>query len=120
MATYEYRWMDTGESFTSHEYGLEKRWDGIARVYSFAFHRPMQPHFNPGLGIGVTSSAQLSDEMKRRSEQATARTGIPHDFAAGDMRDRDLFPVTMAGLDKTYDAHDASHPMRKVIESVDS
>lgn len=40
----------------------------------------MQEHFNPAAGTHVRTMRQLEDELKRKSEEATLRTGIEHRF----------------------------------------
>lgn len=123
MALYEYRCKACGDFWQSSTYGL----DGepcpcgggmVTRVYSFAFQRDMPPHFNPGMGKYVSSKRALEDDLKRQSEEATARTGVEHSFASADLRDRDIFPVTEEGLQSTYDRHDATSPIRRAIEKV--
>lgn len=131
MALYEYRCKSCGHQFTSTTYGLEREHlhvcrveDGpyveseIVRVYSFAFHRPMQPHFNVGVGQYVSNKTQLEDHLKEKSERDMARNGIPVDYKVADLRDRDIFPVTEDGLQSTYDRRPPEHPVRRAIETV--
>ena len=134
MALYEYRCRECKVRWTSEEYGLDEdathlcdgwlsssnppRLGTIARVYSFSFHREFQPHYNMSVGAPVSSKRQLENDLRRKSEEATARTGVLHDYRHADPRDRDIFPVTHEGLDSTYNAHDPSSPVRRAIESV--
>lgn len=129
MALYEYKCKSCGERFSSSEYGLERlphlcngrntlvRGE-VARVYSFAFHRPMQEHFNVGVGKPISNKRQLDDHLRRKSEADMERTGIPCDYQQADLRDRDIFPVTEDGLKETYDRRPSDHPIRKAIEQV--
>ena len=135
MALYEYRCRSCGETWTDPEYGLEREYrhhckgaavldsgfyesGEIVRVYSFAFHRDFAPHYNYGMGAAVSSKRQLEEELRKKSEEATNRTGVLHDYRSADLRDRDIFPVTDEGLDSTYAAHDPSSPVRRAIETV--
>lgn len=44
----------------------------------------MQSHYNESTGTVVSSKRQHSDDLKRRSEEATLRTGIEHNFVPMD------------------------------------
>lgn len=130
MAVYEYRCVECDVHFvdekhlSSHDLVDVVHWcengkkGQIVRVFSFSFHRPLQPHYNVGLGKYVAGKRQLQDELRRQSEERTERTNISHDFQYADLRDRDIFPVTHDGLQSTYDAHDPSSPVRRAIEKV--
>lgn len=124
MALYEYRCLDCDERFTSSEYGLENNLNPltghrqVVRIYSFAFHRPFDEHYNPSVGSVVRSKRDLNEQLARKSEEITERTGIPHQLAQADLRDRDIFPVTEEGLGDQYNAHDPSSPVRRAIETV--
>lgn len=77
--------------------------DGIMRrVFSFNVQPAMQEHFNPSVGTVVSSKRQHADLLKRQSEAATIRTGIPHNYVPVDPADsRAVFGVTDEGLDAT-------------------
>lgn len=61
----------------------------LARVFSFSV--PADPvgdgYYDNSIGAYVTSERQLHDLNKIRSEEVTARTGIPHDFQARRIED---------------------------------
>lgn len=59
----------------------------MERVLSFAFHRGMSEHYNPTVGRVVKNSRDFHDELKRASEAATIRTGIPHNYQPIDIAD---------------------------------
>lgn len=128
MRMYEYRCLTCGVRFSSPQYGLEEErhecfanvQGTVVRVYSFSFHRPMQPHYNPSAGAPLSNKRDIATALRREEERQFLQTGVEHSYASADLRDRDIFPVTTDGLDTTYDAHDASSPVRRAIESVES
>lgn len=63
---------------------------------------PMPDHYNRSAGTYVTGERQLRDEFKRKSEAATIRTGVEHNFVPIDYSDRKALGVTDQGLDATY------------------
>lgn len=78
--------------------GLEAR-----RVFSdFAFHR-FTPHYSPAVGKPVSSQKEFREDLKRASEEATLRTGMPHDFQPIDIRDHP--PKNMEALEVTHRKH---------------
>ena len=83
----------------------------VNRVYSFTTGKGMPEHYNNAVGEFVSSRTQFYDGLKRKSEEAWARTGLDHDFQPvdpSDMRDPSAHGVTEEGLDATYrQAHDA-------------
>lgn len=74
----------------------------IIKKFSVALHRPMKEHFNLATGRWESSMAGIKERFKKASEEATERTGIPHDFQPVDMRDKEALGVTDEGLDETY------------------
>lgn len=54
---------------------------GILRTYDGGF--------NPTIGGYVPNMRKFKDELKIASEQATLRTGIPHDFKPIDLNDHE-------------------------------
>lgn len=76
----------------------------MKRVWSFSFHRPMPDHFNASTGTYVRNERQFRDELKKMSDEATERTGIPHNYVPVDPMDKEALGVTDEGLDTTYDA----------------
>jgi hypothetical protein len=67
----------------------------------------MPEHFNNAVGEFITGKQQFYDGLKRKSEEAWARTGLDHDFQPidpSDMRDPSAHGVTDEGLEATYRA----------------
>lgn len=98
MATYEYRCEIHGGFLTQHPLGEapevdvcsmcedEGRFAEWPRVFSVgAIMRPMHEHWNPTTGQPVSSMKQFRDQLKQKSEEAEARTGIPTNFEPMDM-----------------------------------
>lgn len=54
------------------------------RIYSDFSFRRFQEHFSPAVGKVVSSEKEFRDDLKKASEQATARTGIEHNFVPMD------------------------------------
>lgn len=74
----------------------------VKRVFSFNVQPSMAEHYNPSVGTVVSSKRQHFDLLKRQSEAATIRTGIPHNYVPVDPADsRAVFGVTDEGLDAT-------------------
>ena len=61
----------------------------------------MHEHFNATVGMPISSNAQFDAELRRKSDEAEARTGIPHKFVRHDPRDAKSFGVTNQGMDST-------------------
>lgn len=76
----------------------------MRRIWSFSFKRPMADHYNPSVGSYVRSEQDFTDKLKAMSDEATERTGIPHNYVPVDPTDRKALGVTDEGLDATYDA----------------
>lgn len=101
---YEYRCLGCGQTIL-HDFALD-RVSGTPccgrvgqRIWSVSFHRPMPPHFNHSVGRYVSNETKFSDALKEKAEEATAKTGIPHDYKPVDIRDRETLGVTEEGLD---------------------
>lgn len=86
------------------------------RVWGFSVAASFQPHFNPTLGVGVSSKSQFESELSRAAELASQPTvnyladGTPvtverpqHNYVPVDMHDKTSLGVTNEGLDATYD-----------------
>ena len=54
--------------------------DEIKRKYSVAVHRPMPTHFNTSVGKEIGSERQFRDELKRKGELESLRTGVDNDY----------------------------------------
>lgn len=73
----------------------------IIPVYQISHPKPMQEHFNPSVGKHISSMQEFREELKVASDEATARTGIVHNFEPIDHREREALGVTEQGLDET-------------------
>lgn len=68
------------------------------------FKMPMPDHYNMSAGQYVSGEKHLRDVFKRKSDEATERTGIPHNFVPVDLRDTERVGITDAtGLGATQD-----------------
>lgn len=101
MPFYEYRDPDSGNTVLSEERGDWLMVDGRRwkRVWGFHMARVWHEHWNPSTGSVVSSRQQFRDDLKRRSEEATERTGIPHNFVEVDITDKKALGVTDEGLE---------------------
>lgn len=73
----------------------------IKKKFSIAVHRPMAEHFNMATGTWESSMAGIREKFRKASDEATERTGIPHNFQPVDLRDKEALGVTDEGLDDT-------------------
>ena len=88
------------------------------RIFSFTMATVMQEHFDVSTGKVVSDPRQLKNEFRRASEEATERTGIPHNFQPVDMSDKAALGVTDEGLKATHDAkvkRGVIEPTKKVM-----
>jgi len=86
----------------------------MGRVYDVPLiQMPMIGHFNPTVGGYVHGKRDLTEQLHIASEQATARTGIPHDFKPIDMRDTDALGVhaTESVDSDNRQRHDSGRPV---------
>ena len=74
----------------------------VVRRASFVFRRGMAPHYNEATGSYVSSNRQFKDELKRKSEEATIRTGMEHNFQPVDVTEAKALGVTDDGLEVTH------------------
>lgn len=75
----------------------------MARRFSqFGFKR-FQEHYSPAVGKVVSSERGFRDDLKRASEEATQRTGIPHSFV----------PVELEGPKEGPGTDEQAREMRK-------
>lgn len=74
----------------------------LRRLFSFSFKPIIHPHYNPSIGKVVSDDSQVRSELSRLSDEATARTGILHNYVPVDLRD-DLSSLGMTeeGLNRT-------------------
>lgn len=116
MPIYTYR---NGDTHTAEVYAerhqkpeLDRRMKGMGfrpDYRSVQIAPVMQAHWNASTGTIVSSPKQFERELKRSSEEATERTGIPHNYVPVDVSDTTALGVTDEGLDATYDAaHDGA------------
>jgi hypothetical protein len=73
------------------------------RRFSFSVLTPIQEHFNLATGTYVSNEQQVKDELKRQSDDLSARTGFNHDFqylSPSDMQDVAARKVTPEGLNE--------------------
>lgn len=73
----------------------------LTRLYIVTLERPMMEHFNPSVGKVISSNRQFDDELKRKSEEQTLRTGIEARYVRHDPADAKALGVTHDGLDST-------------------
>lgn len=79
--------------------------EAMQRLWSApAVHRFVE-HFSQATGQEVGSQRQFREQLKRASEEATIRTGIPHNYVPVDLRDKAATGVTDAGMEATHKAH---------------
>lgn len=117
MPTYEYRCSDdathTRDLHCSPDDALKAVYDkgqmccpcgGVyKRRFSLTFPTMLHEHFNDTVGKPIHSHRQFRDELRRASDHATERTGIPHDYQPIDLHDPIVAPKSDAGMKETHD-----------------
>lgn len=73
----------------------------VRRRVSFSFRRSLAPHFNQSTGNYVSNERDFADQLKRKSEEATLRTGMEHNYVPVDVTDAKALGVTDDGLEVT-------------------
>lgn len=73
----------------------------MVRRASFFYKKPMVEHYNPTVGKHVSTQRQFNDELKRLSDEASAHTGITHNYVPVDLAETKALGVTDEGLDAT-------------------
>lgn len=68
------------------------------RRFSFAIQPSFQDGYTPTTGGYVSSRNDLSEQLKRKSEELTERNGIEHRLVPVDFRDMDACGVTKEGI----------------------
>lgn len=79
----------------------------VKRVWSFTTGKGMPEHYNNAVGQFVTNKRQFYDGLKMKSEEASIRTGMDHNYEPidpSDMADAKAHGVTDEGLDTTEKA----------------
>jgi hypothetical protein len=65
----------------------------------------MEPHWNNAIGAYVRNRAEFEDGLKRKSDEASERTGTEHRYVPVEWVDaKSAGRVTEEGLDKTEQA----------------
>lgn len=103
---YEYRCQVCGAVFRSNERASKSfcQCGGVAqRLWGFQMTPVMHHHHNSVTGSVISDRNQFKSELKRKSDEATERTGIPHNYVPADMSDTKSLRVTDDGLRETYD-----------------
>jgi hypothetical protein len=73
--------------------------ESMSRDYSgVSVHRPMPEHFNATVGKPISSMRQFDDELKRKSDEYTLRTGIEAKFVSHDPSEARALGVTSEGI----------------------
>lgn len=80
----------------------------LRRVWSVNVAPVMHEHWNTTVQKPISSMRQFETELRRASDEATARTGIEHRFAPVDPTDRKALGVTSEGMDTTNRARVAA------------
>jgi putative FmdB family regulatory protein len=69
------------------------------RKFSFTTSNSMREHWNTAVGQYVSSRSDMTEALKRQSEEASIRTGIDHQF---EMVERaDMADPTAHGVDES-------------------
>lgn len=71
------------------------------RDYHFAVKADTPGHFNHSVGAYVSNNREFRDELKKKSEEASARFGIDVNYAPIDYTDKQSLGVTNEGLSET-------------------
>ena len=75
-----------------------------ARVFSFNVTTSMREHWNTAVGEYVSNSREMSDSLKRKSEEMSVRTGIDHDYqyvSPAEMADPSAHGASRENLEET-------------------
>jgi hypothetical protein len=65
----------------------------------------MPEHFNASVGHYVSNSREFADQLKIKSEEASLRTGMDHNFQPVDVTEAKALGVTDEGLEQTHRTH---------------
>ena len=77
----------------------------MRRGCSFSFHRSMPEHFNNSIGQYVSTRQGFEDELKKKSEEASLRTGMDHNYVPIDVTEMKACGATDEGLEETHRRH---------------
>jgi len=75
--------------------------DDLRRLYSFSLQPVMHEHFNHSVGELVSGRRDFAEKLRRKSEEASEQTGIPHNYVPVDLSDSEGLNVTEEGMDST-------------------
>jgi len=107
MSEYDFVWNTVKNKGCEIHHSLWKR-----TYLPFGFTMPLADGFSPATGTYVSGNRNLREQFKIASEQATERTGIPHNFQPVDMRDTETLGITEEGLaDDNRTRHDRGEPV---------
>lgn len=92
MPVYEYRCPTDGkvfEYFKSEptEEHCPTHGNVLRRKYSFAVPKLFVPHYNHSVGRYVTSESDFRSALKKASDEASATTGVEHNYVPIDYRE---------------------------------
>ena len=94
MALYEYACDECGDFLAKFPLGAAPRTEICAgcgqarpRRYSMNPTQVMHEHWNVSAQQPISSRRQHADVLRRQSEEATERTGVPHDFQPVDVQE---------------------------------
>lgn len=59
----------------------------LRRKFSFSAPPMMHEHYNPTVGKVVSDMKQFRSDLSRASDEATAKTGIPHKYEPVDLQE---------------------------------
>lgn len=110
MATYEYHCPNCGCFLTDYPIGEAPPTNVCAgcgidaeRVFSIgAIKKSIPEHWNVSLQRYINTEREFNDALKAKSEEAEARTGVPHNFERLDPGE--ITPIDDSGLRSTHDA----------------
>jgi putative FmdB family regulatory protein len=105
MPTYEYACRTCGVRFLDGNVALagtpcpKCKVGALRKLFSFAFKRPMQEHFNQSTGQFVSNERDFKEQLKIKSAEDGERLGLEVNYQPVDVRDTAALGVTAEGLD---------------------
>lgn len=89
------------------------------RVFGFSHVKSMESHFNNTVGKPISSMRQFKSELARKSDEATLRTGIEHNYQPVEWGDKERLGVTGEGIYESNKRRaEIGAPLLPEIESV--
>jgi len=89
----------------------------LTRVWGFRLTPVMHAHHNSTTGTVISDRRQFEAELRRKSDEATERTGAVHNYVPADMSDTKALRVTEEGLKETYDRQVRTGELEKGAKS---